>query len=747
MSTLTIASPGVQINEVDQSLLARPIGGTDVLVMGFADQGPTDEFINISNVSEFEDIFGTPKNSAERYLYYTAKELLIDSPANVLVSRLPYGKDAGTGYSNTYSALCYTANTNSNKFENSTNFTLNEPVSLILSDDDYQKILNNEIAWATSPGGAVTNIDNIGNAAFIVINKTKAVINNVYEGYYAVVFDYKQYNPSTGFDVVQNIITVDTTPADSSIQGTLTIPTSALNERFNFNLTEAPNDIYGGNSLSKAVETYPLGYEFTGSKFKDCIAVVLFKLKASQYSQDTLKLDYQIVEGHVGSLYANRTQNNPNGGKPLSLFVDTVIAKNSNKIATLTNPNISKLGNWYGDDYTKVGPLKEVLVDPSAMNAYASGVYKSDTDQMAKDIGELPTKVDRVLNLLQDNDSINIDIIAEAGLGTIWAGAKYKWSDTTGGDTAEAKIFDESYPLDLSDLKVNTNNNGQGYTPSDPLVYGSYENLINKFVTFASSTRKDHVFIADPIRHIFVQGDNARTSSRKDFIFSNDIYWPLKNLFSTFNSSYVVTYGNWLKTYDAYTDKDVWVPSSGYAAAAFARTSQQSYPWIAPAGFTRGILNNVTSIAVNPNQKQRDLLYKININPIAFFSNDGFVIYGQKTLFKQPSAFDRVNVRRLFLTLEKEAQALLKYFVFEPNTFATRNRLKGALVPIFDQAKLNDGLYDYLLICDETNNTPDVIDNNELKISIYIQPVRAAEFILADFIATRTGVNFSELIG
>jgi phage tail sheath protein FI len=211
-------------------------------------------------------------------------------------------------------------------------------------------------------------------------------------------------------------------------------------------------------------------------------------------------------------------------------------------------------------------------------------------------------------------------------------------------------------------------------------------------------------------------------------------------------SSYVTSYGNWVKSTDVYSSKPIWLPSSGYATAIIAKSSQTTFPWIAPAGFTRGTLTNVTDLGVNPTQKQRDLLYKININPIAFFNMDGFVIYGQKTFYRKPSAFDRINVRRLFLTLEKEAQKLLKFFVFEPNDFATRNRLKGALTPIFDQAKLNEGCYDYLLVCDTTNNTPDVIDNNELKISIYIQPVRAAEFILADFIATRTGVNFSELV-
>jgi phage tail sheath protein FI len=139
-------------------------------------------------------------------------------------------------------------------------------------------------------------------------------------------------------------------------------------------------------------------------------------------------------------------------------------------------------------------------------------------------------------------------------------------------------------------------------------------------------------------------------------------------------------------------------------------------------------------------------LYKININPIAFFPNDGNVIFGQKTLYRKPSAFDRINVRRLFLTLEKSTQTLLKFFVFEPNTFTTRARVMGALTPIFEQARLNEGLYDYAIVCDERNNTPSTIDNNELRVSLYIQPVRTAEFILADFIATRTGVNFEELL-
>jgi phage tail sheath protein FI len=122
------------------------------------------------------------------------------------------------------------------------------------------------------------------------------------------------------------------------------------------------------------------------------------------------------------------------------------------------------------------------------------------------------------------------------------------------------------------------------------------------------------------------------------------------------------------------------------------------------------------------------------------------VSWGQKTLQKKPSAFDRINVRRLFLTLEKSTRDLMKYFVFQPNTVFTRTRAVNILTPVFDIAKNNEGVYDYLIVCDERNNTPDVIDNNEMQVDIYLKPVRTAEFILVNFYATRTSQNFSELI-
>lgn len=725
MSTLSITSPGVQINEVDLSVISRPVGATDVLITGFAPQGPTEEFTNITSISEYEQVFGTPTNGAERYLYHSARQILNTSPANLLVSRLPYGDDLGSGYANSYSALVYPVSTNNTSLSGATQYSLLAPTSILLSDEQYNDLIQNNIDWSTVTG-SVSGFNNIGNAGLIIINDSKTSINDIYEGYYVGITDNSNINPSTNFDAVTGVRTA--TANDGTSQTFSTVP----NSRFNFALS-ATSDSFGKDSISKILETYPTGYDFSSNSFNDSLIVVLFKIRSSTYNQDTVTLDYVVSEGYAGSLYAKRTQNNPNGGTPVTFFLDSVVDKKSSNLKIITNPNISQVGSWTDSNGL---PTKSVRINQEAKNLYASGVYLSNTDTGSKVVGNVPLKLKRVLNQLQNTDTINIDVVAEAGLGTIWSSARALSA------TGKTAIYDENYNLDLGNITNTT-------TTTSLTGAGSYySDIASQFVSLATDSRKDHVFIADPLRHIFVQGANGKVSDAKDFVFSDDIYWPIKNLIGTLGqSSYTTVYGNWIKYRDVFSDTDVWLPASGYVAANIATTSQNAYPWTPVAGFNYGAISNVKDLAINPTQKQRDLLYKININPIAFFPNDGFVIYGQKTLYSKPSAFDRLNVRRLFLTLEKSTQSLLKYFVFEPNTFSTQQRLVGSLTPLFDKAKVGQGLYDYTIVCDNRNNTPSVIDNNELRVAIYIQPVRAAEFILCDFIATQTGVDFNELIG
>jgi phage tail sheath protein FI len=177
-----------------------------------------------------------------------------------------------------------------------------------------------------------------------------------------------------------------------------------------------------------------------------------------------------------------------------------------------------------------------------------------------------------------------------------------------------------------------------------------------------------------------------------------------------------------------------------------AFTDFNDAPWFAPAGLNRGIISNVVDIAVNPNKGQRDVLYYNRINPIVKFQGEGIVIWGQKTLQSKASAFDRINVRRLFLHLEKSVVKMARNFLFEFNDDFTRSRFRGIVSPFLADVKARRGVYDYLVVCDETNNTPTVIDANEFRAEILCKPTRVAEFIKLTFTAVGTGVDFNEVV-
>jgi phage tail sheath protein FI len=283
-------------------------------------------------------------------------------------------------------------------------------------------------------------------------------------------------------------------------------------------------------------------------------------------------------------------------------------------------------------------------------------------------------------------------------------------------------------------------------TDTQARLLDPFRSIHEYFTKFAGTNRKDLIYIADPLRQIFVKGRSYKVEDGENFNFSSQIFWPLYHLFENTRSSYVCSYANWVKVTDSNTARSTWIPSSGAVAGVMMASDQNTFPWTPVAGFNRGTIDGLLDVGISPSQRDRDLLYKISMNPIANFTNDGIVIFGQKTMFTKPSAFDRINVRRLFITLEKYVSRAVKYFVFEPNTYFTRSRIVSTLRPLFDNARQNDGLYDYRIVCDERNNTPDVIDNNQLKVDIYIKPTRTAEFILVNFFATRTDQNFDEIL-
>jgi phage tail sheath protein FI len=213
------------------------------------------------------------------------------------------------------------------------------------------------------------------------------------------------------------------------------------------------------------------------------------------------------------------------------------------------------------------------------------------------------------------------------------------------------------------------------------------------------------------------------------------------------STSFAVMDSNWKYQYDKYNDTYRWIPCNGDIAGLCARTDQDRDPWFSPAGFNRGQLKNVIKLAFNPNQAQRDTLYKAGVNPVVAFPGEGTVLFGDKTLLSKPSAFDRINVRRLFIVLEKAISRAAKASLFEFNDEFTRAQFVNLVEPFLRLVQGRRGIYDFRVVCDETNNTPEVVDRNEFIGDIYVKPAKAINFIQLNFVAVRTGVAFDEIVG
>jgi len=259
---------------------------------------------------------------------------------------------------------------------------------------------------------------------------------------------------------------------------------------------------------------------------------------------------------------------------------------------------------------------------------------------------------------------------------------------------------------------------------------------IDNLITIAEN-RKDAVVFCSPERSDVVGVANANTQKSNVVSFFNGIN----------SSSYVVFDSGYKYMYDRYSDVYRYVPLNGDTAGLSARTDLIADAWYSPAGFNRGIVRGAVKLAFNPTKTQRDELYRARVNPIATFPGQGTVLFGDKTGLSAPSAFDRINVRRLFIVLEKAIATASKFQLFEFNDEFTRANFRNIVEPFLREVQGRRGITDFLVVCDETNNTGEVVDRNEFIAEIFVKPARSINFITLQFIATRTGVSFDEVAG
>lgn len=259
--------------------------------------------------------------------------------------------------------------------------------------------------------------------------------------------------------------------------------------------------------------------------------------------------------------------------------------------------------------------------------------------------------------------------------------------------------------------------------------------LANYLIDNIADVRRDCVVFASPPKYSVVSNAGSETT---DVVSFRD---------SVTSSSYGVLDSGYKYQYDKYNDVYRWIPLNGDTAGLCVRTDTDRDPWFSPAGFNRGQIKNIIKLAYNPTKAHRDTLYKNGVNPVVAFPGQGTILYGDKTLQAKPGAFDRINVRRLFITLEKAIATAAQFTLFEFNDEFTRAQFRNLVEPFLRDVQGRRGIYDFKVVCDDTNNTGEVIDRNEFVGDIYIKPAKSINFIQLNFVAVKTGVEFSEVVG
>jgi len=360
----------------------------------------------------------------------------------------------------------------------------------------------------------------------------------------------------------------------------------------------------------------------------------------------------------------------------------------------------------------------------------------------------------RASNALKENGNSNYykEVINQQS-SWIWWASHVDNMTAAGGLATSAFVNSNDKPTTVS-----LSGGSDGNTPTNAQIIDGYEKfesaedvdvslimaadhnatIITHIINNICETRLDCVVTLSPESADVVNNSAFIGAEQEDIInFRNTL--P--------SSSYAIMDSGYKYQYDKFNDVYRNVPLNGDTAGLMARTDNVRDPWYSPAGFNRGNVKNVTRLTYNPRKADRDQLYKSGVNPVVTFPGQGTVLFGDKTLLAKPSAFDRINVRRLFIVLEKAISTAAKFTLFEFNDAFTRAQFKNLVEPFLRDVQGRRGIFDFRVVCDETNNTPEVIDRNEFIGDIYIKPARSINFIQLNFIAVRTGVEFEEVVG
>ena len=730
-------SPGVLVREVDLTV-GRADNVLDNIgaIAGPFEIGPVEEVTNISNEQDLINVFGEPKNADAQYEYWMSASSYLSYGGVLKVVRADdddlKNANAGVGI----------ASTTTLKIKNYDDYTNNHE-----SPSDYYFAAKNPGSWSESL--KICYIDDLADQTLTVpVTSLSGAGATVGMGVTAAISGVL---PGAGTTAVFNgyvkgIITGATDDTGGASKLDVKIVSRVSNTG-----TETRIDYAEGDSFSSFAATAELRFQAPGS----VSGVHTATAAVDWYDQQTLGLTNSTVywstlapkpgtsiyvddrQGHNDQLHIAVVDDTGDvtgiKGNILEKHVD--LSKASDTVSNVNAPQRTYFKDYLRDLSANIYAGKDPLAAADAFHGttpVATG-FTAYTGVKTASFTKDDSSTNQSGTIAQDKQFLAIGNKTYNLLG----GNDY---ESTGGDGYKADLgkLITAYGLFSNKDEVE----------ADFLIMGpgcaeeaQSQAKANYIISLANS-RKDCMATVGAHR------TNLVAAAGGSLLTSEQQTTNVLSYFSPLTSSSYATFDCGYKyTFDRFNNRFVYIPTNADVAGMMARTGLLAFPWFSPAGQQRGVLNNAVKLAFNPSKSQRDRLYPKRINSFITSPGAGTFLFGDKTALGYQSAFDRINVRRLFLTVEQALERAAQAQLFELNDDLTRANFRNIVDPYLRDVQAKRGLIDYLVICDESNNTPDVIDNNEFRADIFLKPAKSINFITLTFVATRTGVSFSEVAG
>lgn len=771
-------SPGVNVTEVDLTTIVPSVATTDGAIAGVFRWGPINEAVLVTNETNLVERFGKPTNfnaetwfNAASFLNYSNR-LYVSRAANttgtspILTSAVVEAGNATvlvTSTTGVSAGMSVLTSSNSGVTDaispgatvsfvvNSTAFELssNSFAAQALTGGSIQ-LLTNTAFNAVANGGTVASL-----AGQVVKNEdhflTKTIGDFDSDVYFVAKFpgelgnslkisvcgNSQGYSSSLNFGNSENYVANASTTKTSNIgfvvnQNTATLTVRVDSSDFGSSNTEANSTIWNFYNLLKVNDNLQVGNLSIGTQYLKITnigtpsvtgnttnAVATFTLSFEDRFRLSSNLAYTSNSSTSNTLarfweFFNVVDSAPGKSDYVLNFGNNSV--NSDEMHVVVVDHGGKITGVPG---TILETFRAVSRATDAKTIDGAGNYYKD---VINDVSEYVYAINDLSGAASDT-AINL---TNSTLNTVFYNFK---CGKDGADESNVPVsvlapaYDVFASADNIDISLLMTGKSNGFQ------------LANYLIDNIAEIRKDCVVFISPEKSDVVNNSGNEAS---------DIVAFRNNIRST---SYAVLDSGYKYMYDRYNDIYRYIPLNGDIAGACARTDNISDPWFSPAGFNRGQIRNIVRLAYNPKKEDRDTLYKAGINSVVTFPGQGTVLYGDKTLLSKPSAFDRINVRRLFIILEKAIARASQSTLFEFNDEFTRAQFRNLINPFLRDIRSGRGITDFLVVCDESNNTTEVIDRNEFVGDIYIKPARSINFIQLNFVAVRSGVSFTEVVG